>query len=343
MDTTGSKYKTVIIGGILILFLAVSGLAAQKTYTVKKGDCASVIAQKCHVSLKSLLQANRLTTKSRLRLGQKLVIPGKTSAVKSSGGTYVVKKGDCPWLIARRCHVPLKSLLHANNLTTKSRLRLGQKLVIPGKSVQTASKSSKPKASGGTYVVKKGDCPWLIARRCHVPLKSLLQANKLTTKSRLRPGQKLTVPGWKPRTQVAKKSSASRKVAKAKPSSSGGSKSLVTTAFKYRGVRYRYGGMSSRGMDCSGFVSRVLRDHGIRAPHNSKALYRLGKPVSRKNLQPGDLVFFHTTRPGISHVGMYIGNGKFIHASSHRGRKVRVDSLGSGYYSRRYVGARRVK
>jgi cell wall-associated NlpC family hydrolase len=94
-------------------------------------------------------------------------------------------------------------------------------------------------------------------------------------------------------------------------------------------------------MDCSGLVYRVLASHGIRAPHNSRALYRLGKSVAREDLQAGDLVFFHTRGRGISHVGIYLGDGKFIHASSAKGR-VRVDRLDEGYYARRYVGARRV-
>jgi cell wall-associated NlpC family hydrolase len=94
-------------------------------------------------------------------------------------------------------------------------------------------------------------------------------------------------------------------------------------------------------MDCSGLVARVLNSHGITAPHNSRALYRLGKAVARKDLRSGDLVFFHTRGRGISHVGIYMGGGKFVHASSGKGR-VRVDTLDEGYYARRYVGARRV-
>lgn len=109
----------------------------------------------------------------------------------------------------------------------------------------------------------------------------------------------------------------------------------------YLGARYRYGGSSSRGFDCSGFTAYIYRQHGIHLPHNSAAQYRVGKPVSRSELKPGDLVFFRTRGNRISHVGIYIGNGKFVHASSARGR-VRVDTLNSGYYHQRYVGARRI-
>jgi cell wall-associated NlpC family hydrolase len=100
--------------------------------------------------------------------------------------------------------------------------------------------------------------------------------------------------------------------------------------------------MSDRGMDCSGLVARVLKAHGIKAPHNAASLYHLGVPVPSGKLRPGDLVFFHTTRRGISHVGIYMGKGQFVHASS-GGGCVEVDRMDEGYYHRRFVGARRLK
>ena len=99
--------------------------------------------------------------------------------------------------------------------------------------------------------------------------------------------------------------------------------------------------MSSRGFDCSGLVARVLRTHGIRAPHNSAAMYRLGKSVRKSSLKAGDLVFFRTRGRRISHVGIYTSGGYFVHASTGQ-RQVRLDSLRTGYYARRYVGARRL-
>lgn len=113
------------------------------------------------------------------------------------------------------------------------------------------------------------------------------------------------------------------------------------TALRFQGIRYRYAGMSSRGMDCSGFIARVLMAHGIRAPHSSRALSRMGKAVGRFQLKPGDLVFFRTRGRQISHVGMYVGDGKFIHAARHV-RRVVVDKLSGSYYERRFVCARRL-
>ena len=178
--------------------------------------------------------------------------------------------------------------------------------------------------------VRRGDRLSKIARRYHVSLRALAKANGLKVHSLIRPGMRLRIPG-----PAAKAERGTPDVMV-----TGGSR-LGDSALKYRGVPYRYAGMSSRGMDCSGLVARVLLAHGIRAPHSSRALYRLGKPASRAELKPDDLVFFRTRGRGISHVGIYLGNGEFVHASSGRGR-VQTDSLDSGYYARRFVGARRI-
>jgi cell wall-associated NlpC family hydrolase len=120
--------------------------------------------------------------------------------------------------------------------------------------------------------------------------------------------------------------------------------SLAHAARHYLGRRYRYGGTSpSRGFDCSGFVHFLLSRHGIRAPRTAAELFCMGTPVPRGQLRPGDLVFFRNTarRRGITHVGIYIGDGKFIHASS-GARRVVVSSLSDPYYAKRFAGARRL-
>jgi len=86
----------------------------------------------------------------------------------------------------------------------------------------------------------------------------------------------------------------------------------------------------------------VYGEKGVDLPHSAAAQFGRGSRVAKGSLKSGDLVFFSTTRRGISHVGIYVGDGKFVHASSARGR-VRVDSLAEGYYSDRFRGARRVK
>lgn len=116
----------------------------------------------------------------------------------------------------------------------------------------------------------------------------------------------------------------------------------VEQALRLRGSRYRYGGTSRGGFDCSGFTRYVYARMGISLPHSSAAQFRCGKPVSRKELKPGDLVFFGRGGRYVGHVGIYVGNNRFVHASNPR-RGVTVDSLSSAYYARTYRGARRVR
>lgn len=118
--------------------------------------------------------------------------------------------------------------------------------------------------------------------------------------------------------------------------------SLINRAYDFLGTRYRYGGTSRSGIDCSGFSQAVYKSQGISIPRTSSQQSKVGKSVPKETLKQGDLVFFRT-RGGsrVSHVGVYVGNGRFIHASSGKGR-VTTSSLSEGYYSRRYAGARRV-
>ena len=114
---------------------------------------------------------------------------------------------------------------------------------------------------------------------------------------------------------------------------------VVSIAMQYLGVPYVWGGASPKGFDCSGLVMYVFAQVGISLPHNTVAQWSYGNAVSvsRSELEPGDLVFF----AGLGHVGIYVGNGQFIHAP-HTGTVVQIDSLGGGWYSSEYVGAKRI-
>ena len=121
------------------------------------------------------------------------------------------------------------------------------------------------------------------------------------------------------------------------------SNDIVRTAYGYRGTPYVWGGERPGGFDCSGFTLHLYGKKGISLPHSARAQFGMGKHVEKNGMKPGDLVFFHTVTPGISHVGMYVGSGKFVHASSRRSGGVRVDNIESGYYSKAFRGARRMK
>ncbi len=118
---------------------------------------------------------------------------------------------------------------------------------------------------------------------------------------------------------------------------------LVLNALSLLGARYRYGGdHRSTGFDCSGFVRRVYQETlGLALPHNAAQQSREGEKVAETALRPGDLVFFNTLRRAFSHVGIYIGNGEFIHAPR-PGQRVQIESLSSPYWARRFDGARRL-
>jgi Cell wall-associated hydrolases (invasion-associated proteins) len=115
-------------------------------------------------------------------------------------------------------------------------------------------------------------------------------------------------------------------------------KKIARFAKTFLGVRYSYGGSSPRaGFDCSGLVAYVYRHFGVTLPHYSASQFGRGRRVGRWALHPGDLVFFN----GLSHVGIYLGHGRFIHAP-HTGTRVRIASLGEGWYRSTYDGARRI-
>lgn len=116
---------------------------------------------------------------------------------------------------------------------------------------------------------------------------------------------------------------------------------IVKTAKQYIGVPYRWGGESPRtGFDCSGLTMVVYRLNGLDLPRSSRQQWRVGNAVRRNQLAKGDLVFFATAGGRtVSHVGIYAGNDKFVHAPR-RGEKIRISSLSAKYYKARYLGAR---
>ena len=222
------------------------------------------------------------------------------------------------------------------------------------------------------HCYREGETFCSIARACKVSVQALQRANPNLQARRLCGGMKIIVPcgqvadpvlhpplkhsDWNRAVPVAqrppsaKPTSAVLHAPKPKPAApkpqrptvaSARANSWVKDALSYRGVRYAHGGLSSRGLDCSGLIARVLLDHGLRVPHSSAQLYQMGKPVRKQDLRPGDLVFFNSQERPIDHVAMYIGSGKIVHAAHHRGAVV-TDRLDQKYYLKHYIGARRL-
>jgi cell wall-associated NlpC family hydrolase len=347
------------------------------TYLVRNGDHDWSIARKVGVTVATLHQLNPKVNWRKLQIGQSLRVPSKkgvslvslvTPPKLAAKGAYKVRMGDNDWIIARRVGTTPSKLRAVNPGVKWTSLQIGQVLRVPGG--QAPSATAKP-----TLAVNKINTRHAQIARDNVVIRRSpsTSAGKVTMVSagtyvtvldRESGWYKLKFPrgtvGWvrgdmlKPlatkyvarsttrsqRVRYAAAPSPKPKVTFSKPTSS---LALLDTAYSMLGVRYRYGAASRSATDCSGFTSQVYKSHGVKIPRTSREQATIGQKVAKDELKAGDLVFFKTRRSSrISHVGIYVGNGKFIHASSGKG-SVRTDSLNSGYYANRYAGARRVK
>ena len=338
-------------------------------YKVKSGDTLGHIAVKHGVSVKDLKAANDLKN-NNLSIGKVLKVPAqakkeKTVAKKkstqpktrarTSKTKYIVKKGDTLGGIANRHGVSVAKVKEASSLKN-NKIRVGDVLLIPGthevtKTTKTAGKSKS--TSSAKYSVVTGDTLGKIASKHGVSIKDVKEANNLKNND-LYVGMKLNIPAsskvGSTSTLAAKKSVKQNK--KATKSQNKTDKvireikikeDIIKTAKQYLGVRYKFGGYSLKtGIDCSGYVKKIFGKFNIELPRTARAMYwHAGTKVPKSQLQVGDLVFFTTYAKFPSHVGIYMGNGQFIHASS-GARKVSITSLNKKYYQKRYIGAKRI-
>lgn len=182
-------------------------------------------------------------------------------------------------------------------------------------------------ARGVAYTVQSGDTMGSIAAKEGVSLTALEQANPRVSASNLQVGATLMIPSASAATNLPSPSSLGQK--------------LVDAVMKLGGVRYLYGGASpSIGFDCSGLVYYAAHLVGIDLPRTASEQFHAGVPVPAGDLQPGDLVFFDTDGYA-SHVGVYIGNGKFVQAET-SGTVVHITSLSQPYWANSFIGARRI-
>ncbi|WP_449537400.1 LysM peptidoglycan-binding domain-containing protein [Ferdinandcohnia sp. Marseille-Q9671] len=305
--------------------LVVSETVPEKTtssYTVNRGDTLYSIANAYNMSVDQLKQLNNLTSNT-LQVGESLQVLGPVQqSTQVQGQTYVVQAGDSLYSIAQRSNTTVDQIMKNNNLSSATiyvgqTLKLGETTISPGQNV-----------AGATYTVKAGDTLYGIARATNMSVTELKSLNNLTTNT-LAIGQVLKVNG---NSQTESGVQNREQVLQA----------LVQDSFNFVGVPYRWGGTTTAGFDCSGFVSFMHSRHGIDIPRTTSAsYYNMGTPVSKANLQPGDLVFFAVNDTGrISHVGFYVGNNEFISATSSKG--IDVVSMDNSYWSKYYVGAKRV-
>jgi len=262
-----------------------------------------------------------------------------------AAASYTVKSGDCLWTIANKTGTSVATIKQLNNLNSDL-LQIGQVLVLstanttappaePAPAPAPAPAAAPAPAPSGTsiYIVQSGDNLWTISQRYGTTVANIMALNSLSS-DRLQVGDQLVVSGTAPNPVAAPAVSRSG-------DSVTGSR-IIEKASKYLGTPYVYGGSSPSGFDCSGFTQYIYKQFGISLYRTAASQYGNGVQVSKSQLIAGDLVFFKCGGSTINHVGIYCGNGQFIHSSSPSSGGVIYSSLTSGYYANTYVGARRI-
>jgi peptidoglycan DL-endopeptidase LytE len=284
---------------------------AAKTHRVKKNETLSSLAKKYHVTPAELKSANGLV-KNQLKVGATLTIPSRSTVTnndekgKNSVSSYKVRKGDTLTRISKKTGVSVAELKRLNSLG-KSRLKPGTVLAL--KDAESAT-DSRPKQA----------------------MKLQLQYNDLFNEKDYEQSlADLTDPA--PDRPVDLKNNLELKADNVKM--------LKSKAYSFLGTRYRFGGTSRSGIDCSSFVQHVFREMSVSLPRTAREQFEVGNYVPPSDLQKGDLIFFRTYASFPSHVGIYLGNNRMIHASS-RDRRVVISPLNTPYYRARFIGAKRI-
>ena len=360
--------------GLLLLFLLLSSFAsvseAAIEYKVKKGDSFSSIAKKYHVKVSDLKNANTAAAKG-MKPGDRIIVPSqKNEAHKKSRSAgpdshnvsykktskehisidkptgpaqgsakdvyHIVRKGDTLSSISHKYSISVIELRELNQLRKSAKLKNGQKLLIT---------SAGPKI----YTVKKGDNIRKIAKRFNLDADELMEINELDSPS-LTTGQKIyleedqSVISDLPNNEILTKNM--EEELKNLPKSEefidkSIQEKLSLLAKKLLNIPYKFGGSSILGIDCSAYVKKVYGLLGMDLPRTAREQFNEGEAIDKEELSIGDLVFFRTYASFPSHVGIYLGNNLFIHASS-RGRKVKVDNMEAPYFVKRFIGAKRL-
>lgn len=352
------------------IILFATQIYANTIHTVKKGDNLYSISKKYKVPASEIERQNNLSSK-KLSLGMKLIIPtsnrasaktisnpraNPTSDTLARSNTRIndpfdvryhkVKKGETIDKIARKYSITTERLIEINGLTSK-KLKPGQQILI---------KSPKP----DMHIVKKGDTLWNIAVRYGISPDEIREINNMQD-NQLKIGQKLliaknnavteeNVPSEQLTSNIIKiqPEIASQKVEEVKALSKSDELSdlsirerLVIFAKKMLHLPYRFGGNTPFGIDCSAYVQKVYSFIGMSLPRSAREQFHIGEMIDKNELSVGDLVFFRTYASFPSHVGIYLGNNLFIHASS-RAKRITIDSLDTPYYMKRFIGAKKI-
>lgn len=303
-----------------------------------------------------------------------ITLGGLTTQVAAETVKHTIKKGETLYTIAHKNHTTIEKVCQANGIKKGEILKIGRELTVP---VNTYFPKEKEKVA--VYQIKSGDSLSTIARKYHTNIKTLKKINGLET-SAIRAGKTIKVPAGAKTTRVATKTvkhtnahknmklaASIAKLPKHKPKQASVKKekdvslnlfekmlsknnkkvqptTIIKIAKQKLGHKYVWGATGKKGtFDCSGFTKYCYKKNGVDIPRTSRMQSKYGKFIKRSELKKGDLIFFDTSkkRKGyVNHVGIYLGDNKFIHASSAR-KKVIITSLHKAFYSQRYMGARR--
>ena len=314
-QASSGDQQAAAIGGSVALPIEDTAIAvpSTRTYEVQSGDTLAGIAETFGVDVQTILSSNGIDDPDTIKPGVDLrILPVK-------GLEYAVQPSETLADIAYKYQVDLGLLLDYNDLDDPDVIRVGAKLVVPG----------------GKLRADPVPAPAAIAE---APLP------RVSAGAAAAPAVVVAAPAPKPAAPAPKPAAPAPKPAPPAPAMDvgGGGGTIVANAMKYVGYRYAFGGTSPAGFDCSGFVYYIHNHSGAPVGRGMWQQYNGGAHIPMSALQPGDTVFFaNTYMPGLSHDGIYIGGGQFIHASDER-TGVTVSSLYTSYWQAHYVGATRL-
>jgi peptidoglycan endopeptidase LytE len=270
-----------------------------------------------------------------------LAVLAAVPVVSLADATHVVRKGDTLGKIARSHHVSVAKIKAANGIEG-THLAVGTKLVLPGG--KAPSKSRKARSGKGKQGTVAASAP------AEEPPPGV-QLSLVDPKESPLPTEAWQLPTEAELTELARAMKTPDTASPTVAAPSDGAEApkagesikdrLLRVAQRMLAVPYRFGGTTLWGLDCSGFVQKTFAFLDLGLPRTAREQFREGAMVAKADLSPGDLVFFRTYAKYPSHVGIYLGDNRFVHASS-RERKVTVDSLDTPYYVKRYIGAKRL-
>ncbi len=286
-------------------------------HTIKKGETLSAIARKHHTTVAEVRKINGLKKGAVIQYGKVLHIPTNTYAANTALSTkpakYVIKKGDTLSAIAKKHHTSVTKVRTANGLRKNATLKIGKILKVPQNKTNITVAKVNTKASNKNLATSLSNLDTISLEKNKAEKRKTFAFSDVFASNETKKIDKCT--------------------------------KITSLAKKKLGRKYVWGATGAKNtFDCSGLTKYVYNENGIKLPRRAIAQSKVGKRISRENLKKGDLVFFDTSkkRKGyVNHVGIYIGDNKFLHASSAK-KKVVITSLDKPFYSQRFKVARRV-